>query len=57
MHQIAPLFFKFLLEKIKVDVEKVIYIDDSPHKLQSARQHGIQGILFQNNQQVKSVLK
>ncbi|MFK7770551.1 MAG: HAD-IA family hydrolase [Saprospiraceae bacterium] len=57
MHKAEPIFFKLLLEKVNVDLENLIFIDDSPKKLQSARQHGIKGILFKNNQQVKNALK
>ncbi len=53
MEKSNPLFFKNLLEKLNVDLDHLIYIDDSPGKLHSAKQHGIQGILFKNNQQVK----
>lgn len=53
MEKSNSLFFKVLLEKLKIDLEHSIYIDDSPHKLQSAKRHGIKGILFKNNKQVE----
>ena len=46
-------FFKLLLEKIKIDTEELIFIDDSPHKIESAKRHGIKGILFKNTAQIK----
>lgn len=52
MEKSNPLFFKELLRKVKVDIEDLIYIDDSPRKLQSAKHHGIHGVLFKNNQQI-----
>jgi HAD superfamily hydrolase (TIGR01509 family) len=51
-----PLFFKRLLKEIPHYPEELIFIDDSPAKLQSARVHGIRGLLFQNNQQLKDEL-
>ena len=57
MEKSNPLFFKLLLEKIKIDTEDLIFIDDSKNKLESAQQHGIRGILFKNNQQIKSTLE
>jgi FMN phosphatase YigB (HAD superfamily) len=56
MEKSNPLFFKLLLEKIKVEVDDLIFIDDSPQKLESARLHGIRGVLFENNQQIKLTL-
>ncbi len=54
MEKSNPSFFKELLKKVKVNIDHLIYIDDSPRKLQSAKQHGVQGILFKNNQQIKA---
>jgi len=56
MHKSNSLFFKLLLEKINVDVDNLIFIDDSIKKIESAKLHGIRGILFKNNQQVKNTL-
>ena len=46
-------FFKLLLEKIKVEPEEVIFIDDSDYKIASAQGYGIKGILYKNAKQVK----
>lgn len=52
-----PLFFERLLKETGFDPNQLIFIDDSPHKLVSAKQHGIKGILFQNNAQVRADLE
>ncbi|MEZ4883953.1 MAG: NIF family HAD-type phosphatase [Chitinophagales bacterium] len=49
-----PLFFKKLLEQInEYEKESMVFIDDSPHKIESAAKNGIRGILFESNEQVK----
>ncbi len=48
-----PLFFKRLLEELEYEKEEMIFIDDSPNKLESARVNGIEGILFRSNEQVR----
>jgi len=45
-----PAFFERLLVELKdVDVESLLFIDDSKRKIERAAQHGITGILFENN--------
>ncbi len=52
-----PAFFKRLLKELSdYPKEDMIFIDDSKRKLESAALHGIQGILFENNQGVKEGL-
>jgi len=52
-----PKFFEKLLEEIKAyNTEKMIYIDDSISKIKSAEKHGIKGILYQNNEQIRKEL-
>ena len=46
-------FFKLLLEKIKVNADEVFFIDDSIEKIESAKRHGIKGVLYKNVVQVK----
>ena len=54
MEKANPDFFKRLLEELKdFDKAQMLFIDDSPHKIKSAEGNGIQGILFENNEQVK----
>lgn len=58
MYKSNPHFFKQLLEEIKeYDINDLIFIDDSESKLKSASQNGINGILYQNNEQVKVALE
>lgn len=58
MEKSNPAFFKILLEGLgDYDLEEMIFIDDSPHKIKSAAGHGIKGILFKNNQQVRKELE
>jgi len=54
MVKAEPDFFKLLLEKIKVDAHEVFFIDDSIEKIESAKGHGIKGILYENVEQVKN---
>lgn len=37
MEKSNPSFFEDLLKQVKVNIDHLIYIDDSPHKLQSAK--------------------
>lgn len=49
-----PVFFERLLKDLgEVDLNQLIFIDDSPKKIESARKHGIEGVLFVNNEQVR----
>ncbi len=57
MEKANPAFFKRLLDEVDHDKKDLIFIDDSPHKLESARTNGISGILFQNNSQVEKDLE
>jgi len=58
MHKSNPDFFKRLLNDLEdYDIENLLFIDDSLSKLESAAKNGIQGILFQNNEQVKKVFE
>ena len=58
MEKANPDFFKRLLRDLDAyDVEEMIYIDDSAHKLASAAHCGIRGILFESNEQVRAVLR
>jgi len=52
-----PMFFKRLLEELAYKREEMIFIDDSPNKIESARKNGIEGILFESNEQVSAALK
>lgn len=52
-----PMFFKRLLEELDYEKKEMIFIDDSPDKLESARMNGIEGILFRSNEQVKEELE
>lgn len=53
-----PDFFKRLLAELgEFKCEDMLFIDDSENKLASANQHGIKGILFKNNQQIKCALE
>lgn len=49
-----PAFFKLLLDEINIPVTDLVFIDDSIKKLESAAGHGIRGILFKNNEELKS---
>lgn len=52
-----PIFFKLLLEDLEeYDKAQMIFIDDSTSKLESAAKNGIEGILFQYNEQVFQAL-
>ncbi|MEL6660819.1 MAG: HAD hydrolase-like protein [Bacteroidota bacterium] len=58
MEKANPDFFKRLLKDLDgYQVEEMIYIDDSAHKLASAAQYGIKGILYQDNEQVRAALR
>ncbi|MEM1217756.1 MAG: hypothetical protein AAGH79_02545 [Bacteroidota bacterium] len=46
-------FFAQLIEDLPdYSIEEMIFIDDSIHKIESAAQHGIRGILYQSNEQL-----
>ncbi|MEO0898987.1 MAG: HAD hydrolase-like protein [Bacteroidota bacterium] len=44
-----PAFFIRLIKELEMPGESLIYIDDSPKKLESAALQGIKGILFEGN--------
>ena len=48
-----PLFFEKLLQELDYDSDELLFIDDSPRKIESAQKHGIKGIVFHNNEQLK----
>ncbi|MEL6941598.1 MAG: hypothetical protein AAFO82_02940 [Bacteroidota bacterium] len=53
MYKSNPAFFKHLLEEnTELRLEDLLFIDDSPSKLESALKSGIRGIQFVNNEQV-----
>ena len=56
MEKANPLFFQRLLDDLTYSKEEIIYIDDSPRKLNSAKKSGILGILYSSNEQVKIAL-
>ncbi len=48
-----PRFFAKLKEDLSdASIEDMIFIDDSIHKIESAAQHGIRGILYTSNEQL-----
>lgn len=48
-----PLFFKKVLKEISpFQYEHILFIDDSPHKLESAARQGIPSLLFEGNDAV-----
>ena len=50
MEKANPLFFKKLLNELTdYDLDQLIFIDDSPKKIESAKANGIKGILFEGN--------
>lgn len=58
MEKVNPLFFKKLLNELKdYELDQMIYIDDSPKKIASAKNHGINGILFEGNEGLKNALE
>lgn len=53
-----PLFFEKLLKDLEpFEKQQMVFIDDSPKKIESAQKSGIKGILFQNTEQVKQALR
>jgi len=58
MYKSNPDFFEKLLEDIKeYKTEELIFIDDSRSKLDSAFKSGIQGFLYENNEQIMNAIK
>ncbi len=54
MHKSNPVFFQKLLNELSdYKSNDMILIDDSPRNIESARNNGIEGMLFRNNAQVK----
>lgn len=52
-----PIFFQKLLNDLpEYSTEDMIFIDDSPHKIVSAAKHGIKGIQYHDNEQIKTAL-
>jgi len=53
-----PNFFKKLLEELEgYTIEDMVFIDDSIKKIESAERHGIKGILYQDNEQIRKEWK
>ncbi len=58
MAKANPMFFQKLLNDLpEYKLEDMIFIDDSPHKIESAAKHGIKGIQYHDNEQIKKALK
>lgn len=58
MEKAHPSFFARLLSDLSdYGTAEMLYIDDSEHKLDSAAQHAIEGIFYQNNHQVERALR
>ena len=51
-----PKFFDMLLSQIDEKAEELLFIDDSPKKIESAQKLGIHGILFRDNEALKKAL-
>lgn len=49
--------FPYVLKQLKTKPDEVILIDDSPEKLQKAKEYGLQTIQFENAEQLVSNLK
>lgn len=57
MEKSNPLFFKRLLKEISdYDLDQLIFIDDTPKKIESAKANGIKGVLFEGNEVVRKRL-
>ncbi len=57
MEKSNPLFFKRLLNEINdYDLDQLVFIDDTPKKIESAKANGIKGILFEGNAVVRKAL-
>ena len=57
MDKLNPEFFKIVLNKFKVKPEECLYIDDWPDYLNTAKQMGMNTILFKDNEQLKRDLR
>ena len=44
--------FQLVLDKLGLSAEEILFIDDSPHKISNAKKIGIEGICFENNEQL-----
>lgn len=49
--------YQKLIEKYNLDIEKSILIDDTKRNIISANDIGLKGILFNNNEDIKEILK
>ena len=49
--------FQILFEKLKLQPEEVVFIDDTPRSLEKADEIGYIPILFKNNEQLKADLR
>ncbi len=47
-----PQIFQLVLDKLGLSAEEILFIDDSPHKISNAKKIGIEGICFENNEQL-----
>lgn len=52
MTKTNPTIFVKVIEELEIPIEDLIFIDDSPEKIASARSVGLQSIQFLNNQQL-----
>jgi len=53
-----PRFFQRLVRELQeYKPEEMIFIDDSIEKIKSAEQHGIKGILYKSNEEIKRALE
>lgn len=50
-------FFERLLKELNVAARDLLYIDDSPHKIAAAAHFGIRGIIYENNEQIKTIIE
>ncbi|MGC9599447.1 MAG: HAD family phosphatase [Minisyncoccia bacterium] len=57
VHKYEPNFYDVVLERIGVQPEECLCVDDDPEFIDSAQRHGMKAILFQNLAQLESDLK
>lgn len=57
MRKPAPAFFQLLLDRYNADAYTSLFIDDNIRNVQAAREFGIDSILFENPEQLKTALE
>ena len=57
MRKPAPAFFQLLLDRYNADAYTLLFIDDNIRNVQAAREFGIDSILFENPEQLKTALE